>query len=165
MLPQPGKLCPQLPHRSWVFHFLTLIYCGWAPCLSPSGNLWMAFVLHPSGLERVPVMVCVASTFPECILPTATWNQSHCFLTSPLKARVQEKGTRVSLCHYTRVCASLAYRRCSTEHRFGALLPGPPTPERPRYYAPVKAALADLQWAVNMRARKQQSCLVSTTLT
>lgn len=55
-----GRLCPQLPHRSWVFHSLILMYCGQAPCLSPSGNLWMALVLHPSGLERVPVMVYVA---------------------------------------------------------------------------------------------------------
>jgi hypothetical protein len=47
MFPQPGKLCPQLPHRSWAFHFLILMYCGQVPCLSPLGNLWMALVLHP----------------------------------------------------------------------------------------------------------------------
>lgn len=129
MLPQPGKLCPQLPHRSWVFHFLILIYCG-------QGSMSQSFREPLNGSCSSPLWAGESACRGLCGPPpfqsvSRSRHWCDCFLAVLLKAQVQKKGTFVFLCHYPRVCTRLAYRRCSTERRFGALLPG--SPEHPRY--------------------------------
>lgn len=104
-LPHPGKLCPQQPQRSWVFHLLILTY--YVSVLQGTSGCPLFFT--PLGWRECLSWSVRPSALPEHILLAVTW--CYCFLAVLLKAQVQEKGTHVFLCHYPRVCTSLAYRR------------------------------------------------------
>lgn len=70
---------------------------------------------------------------PERILSTATWYWCFCFLAAVLKAEAQARGTHVVPLSFPQGLYKPGIQKMLHRALFGAILPGHPTAEHPRY--------------------------------